>query len=58
MLSAAALQTPSAQLNGTHIARNISGTCDGISCPLGAAVTQTRTFANACEQYAGNVSEA
>lgn len=48
--------TASAQRNGTRIARNISGTCDGISCPLGAAVTQTRTFADACEQYAGNTT--
>jgi hypothetical protein len=56
MPTSAVLQTPSAQLNGTRTARNISGTCDSISCPLGSAVTQQRTFFDACERYAGNVS--
>ncbi|KAF6254888.1 hypothetical protein COO60DRAFT_1641974 [Scenedesmus sp. NREL 46B-D3] len=49
-------QTPSAQRPGSRTARTITGTCDSISCPLGPAVVQQRSFFDACERYAGTAT--
>jgi hypothetical protein len=51
------LQTDAAQLKGLRTFRNIDNDkCDSDSCGLKKLTTDTKTFADACDRYAGTVS--